>query len=81
VNVPKAVSSIEVCRELADAGIIPEEMLNRIASATIHLNPDDVAMLELHIVLDKRIYDMVDPRVRRIFAVDGPKGADNSAGH
>ena len=51
-------------------GIISKEMLDSITSANIVLNPGDIAILELRIILDERIYDIMDPRVRKTFTVE-----------
>jgi hypothetical protein len=64
------ITSIEFCHELAEVGIIPKAMLNNITNAKILLSPGDGAILNLEIVLDDRIYEIVNPRVRKMFGVE-----------
>jgi len=70
VKHPRVITTPQFCQELAEVGIISKEMLDSITSANIVLNPGDIAILELRIILDERIYDIMDPRVRKTFTVE-----------
>jgi hypothetical protein len=70
MKMPMMITSIEFCHELAEVGIIPKDMLNNITNAKILLSPSNGAILSLEIVLDERIYEIVNPRVRKMFTVE-----------
>jgi hypothetical protein len=66
----KVVSSIDLARELAEVGIIPKNMLDNITNAKILIDPQNVAVLQLDIMLDSRIYNIMDPKARNLFTVE-----------
>jgi len=62
--------AVEFCRELAEVGIIPTDMMNSIVDVSIKLSPGGAATMVLDVLLDERIYKIMDPRIRKAFTVE-----------
>jgi hypothetical protein len=56
----------EFAKAIAEAGLIAEDMLDMIADMGITMHPGNVATLEISLILDERIYDIIDPKKLKV---------------
>ena len=68
----RAVGVPQFAKEMVAVGIIPEDMLNDILDIKILLNPQEVGQIQITLVMDERIYQIMDPKVRKMFTVEVP---------
>jgi hypothetical protein len=64
------VRTIDFAKALADVGIIPYSMMNSITGFKVVCDPAAFVTIQLDVVLDERIYKIMNPRVRKLFTVD-----------
>jgi hypothetical protein len=62
INQRRNVASYEFSQALVDAGLIPEDMIPRIADMGIVVHSGNIVTLEISLLLDDRIYDIINPK-------------------